>query len=161
MMIFVNYMSWFFMSKKMAICIGIFLVFCTISLVYFLFLDSDMDVKRRTRDHFNVPRLSPVSPKTVRSTILTELPLKSHLSSVISFLEKGGLVVTDQKGFYLPQKSRSKCMLLANQLLCYIPFSHEKVNFKFSRLGGYRIKLFFDNQKQLKEVEVEEDWVFL
>ncbi|MBE9117491.1 hypothetical protein IQ249_16445 [Lusitaniella coriacea LEGE 07157] len=145
----------------MVVYISIFFILVATLLIYFLFLDSDMDVKRRTRDHFNVSILSPVNPKTVRATILTDLPLKSDINSVVSFLKKRDLVVTDKKGFNQPQKSRSVCILLSEKLLCYIPLSHEKFNLNFSRLGGYRIQFFFDDQKQLKEVEVEEDRVFL
>lgn len=147
------------MKKKMIVYFVFFAFFCVV--IYFLFLDSDGDIKSRTRYTFKIAKIERITPETIKAAILMELPLESDIDSVIYFLDKKGFFLKKQKDYFNRDDGFYQCIFWDKNIFCNIFYDPKKMNLKLRRLLSYQITFMFDEQKKLKEVKVEEDWVAL
>ena len=120
-----------------------------IGIVFYLLFDSNLEIQKRTRTHFNIPRNTRVNSISIKNQILSQVPLGSSQKEVDNFVEKIGLNHRPLSGCESPKNSR-------REILCTIRFNNKKINFSLSPIVTYNIRFYFDLDNKLEEVLVRQ-----
>lgn len=134
------------------------------------FWRSDPDLKRRVRNHFDIPFYSRVTPDNVKSSILRKLPINSTLEEVNQFIEKQNLGKDNLTPCFWINKQDAKSYNweqdqyltpfenVQYRIICRIRHKDELIVLGFSRIVDYEIVFFIDSQNKLRLVHVKEDF---
>ena len=132
------------------------LKFTSISAVFIFvvcsqFLNSNSEIRHRTRYYFRISLLTQVKPETIQSKIAERLPVDSSIDEIYSFIESSR-VGKDRFSVCIPQNRSEN----HNQnVICQIHTNADMISLDFRRVS-YEILFRVNHQGKLDDVQVEE-----